>query len=206
MGKNMALYDAPFGFIPYGPVLRVQRYAVNTAPVLNFSPGDVVLPGGAIVSTPKGYLMDVLDAAVIVTATPALGAITSVEDEDGAPLQYMAAGRVGNGTIAGYLMIADHPDQIYLAQEDDGGSVAIDLVDGSMNADIASATVDAPNTETGRSTQQIDSSSIATTATLTIKLIRPHEDDIPAVDASPYVRWVCQINEHHYGDTIVGVT
>ena len=204
MPKNMALYDAPFGFIPYGPVLRVQRYAVNTAPVLNFSPGDVVLPGGAVVSTPKGYLMDVLDAAVIVTATSALGAVVSVEDENGAPLQYMAAGRVGNGTIAGYLMIADHPDQIYLAQED-GDSNAITLIEGSQNADIVSATVDAPNTETGRSTQQIDSSSAATDSTNTIKLIRPHEDDTPAVDASPYVRWVCQINTHHYGDTIAGV-
>ena len=203
MGINMAAYDAPFGFVPYGPVLRVQRYAVNTAPTVNFSVGDVVSAGGAVVSTPKGYLMDVDDAANVDGDAALLGAIVSIEDEDGAPLQYMAVARAGNSTIAGYLMIADHPDQLFIAQED-GGDNAIDLDEGSNNADIVSGTVQATGT-TYRSTQQIDSSTADTTAALQIKLIRPHEDDIPADDDNPYCRWVCVINEHYYGDTIAGV-
>jgi hypothetical protein len=204
MGINMAAYDAPFGFMCYGPILRVQRYAVNTAPTINLCPSDVVSAGGAIVSTPKGYLMDVDDAAVVDGDAGLLGAIVSCEDEDGAPLSYIAATRVGNGTIAGYVMIADHPDQIFIAQED-GGANAIDLSEGSMNANILSANLQAPDSNTGRSTQQIDSSSAATTAALNVKLIRPHEDDIPADDDNPYVRWVCTLNEHFYGDTIAGV-
>jgi len=86
MGVNMAVYDAPFGFICYGPTLRVQRYAVNTAPTVNFSVGDVVSAGGAIVSTPKGYLMDVDDAANVDGDAALLGAVVAIEDEDGAPL------------------------------------------------------------------------------------------------------------------------
>lgn len=204
MATNMATVDAPFGFIPYGSVLRVQRYAVNTAPTINIAPGDVVSAGGAVVSTPKGYLMDVDDAAVPDGDAALLGAVVAVEDEDGYPLSYIAAGRVGNSTIAGYLMIADHPDQIFIAQED-GGSNAIDLNEGSMNADVISATLCAPDTNTGRSTQQIDSSTAATTAALQIKLIQPYLDDIPADDANPYCRWVCTINEHFYDGTIAGV-
>jgi hypothetical protein len=204
MGVNMAAHDAPFGFIPYGNLLRVQRYAVNTAPTVNLSPGDLVSAGGAVVSTPKGYLMDVDDAAVVDGDAGILGSIVSCEDEKGAPLAYIAATRVGNGTIAGYVMIADHPDQMFIAQED-GGANAIDLAEGSMNADVISANLQAPDTNTGRSTMQIDSSSAATTAALQVKLIRPHEDDIPADDSNPYVRWVCVINEHFYGDTIAGV-
>jgi hypothetical protein len=204
MGKDMAAYDAPFGFMCYGPVLRVQRYAVNTEPVINFSPGDMVAAGGAVVSTPKGYLMDVLDAINLATAVPVFGAVISVEDEDGAPLQYMKATRVGNGTIAGYLMIADDPDQIYIAQED-GVTNAIDLAEGCMNLDVASETIQAPNLYTGRSQQTLESASAATDVTNTMKIIRPHEDDTPDVDASPYSRWVCQVNKHFYGDNFAGV-
>jgi len=204
MGVNMAAYDAPFGFIPYGPVLRVQRYAVNTAPTINLAPGDLICAGGAVVSTPKGYLMDVDDAAVMDGTAAILGSIVSVEDEDGAPLAYMAATRVGNGTIAGYVMVADHPDQLFLAQED-GDTNAITLAEGSQNADAISASLAAPDTNTGRSTMQIDSDTAGTGAALNVKLIRPHEDDIPADDDNPYCRWVCQINEHYYGDTIAGV-
>jgi hypothetical protein len=204
MGSNMATTDAPFGFIPYGNVLRVQRYAVNTAPTINISPGDLVAAGGAVVSTPKGYLMDVDDAAVPDGDPAILGSVVSCEDENGYPLAYIAATRVGNGTIAGYVMIADHPDQLFLAQED-GDTNAIDLDEGSQNADVVSASLCAPNTDTGRSTMQIDSDTAGTAAALNVKLIQPHIDDIPADDDNPYCRWVCQINEHYYGDTIAGV-
>ena len=204
MGQDMSAYDAPFGFRPYGELLRVQRYAVNTAPVINVCIGDLVEAGGAVVSTPKGYLMDIQDANVPDGNAALLGAVVAVEDETGCPIPYIAATRVGNGTIAGYIMVADHPDQIFIAQED-GADNAIDLAEGSMNADIVSATICAPNASTYISTQQIDSSTAANTAALQIKLICPHPDDTPAVDATPYCRWICTINEHYYDGTIAGV-
>ena len=202
MGVNMAVYDAPFGFVPYGPVLRVQRYAVVTEPTENFSPGDVVSCGGAVISTPKGYLMIVEDGSVVDGDPNLLGAVVSVEDEDGLPLAYMAPDRAGNGTIAGYLMIADHPDQLFIAQED--GTTVIGIASAGLNTEISTTALQAPNTDTGRSTMEIDSSEVATTATLQIKLIRPHEDDIPGVEGE-HCRWVCTINEHHYGDNYAGI-
>jgi hypothetical protein len=202
MGTNMAPYDTPFGFIPYGPTLRVNRYAVYTLPTENFSPGDIVSAGGAVVSTPKGYLMAVEDGSTVDGDPNLLGAVVSVEDEDGLPLAYMAPARVGNGTIAGYLMIADHPDQLFIAQEE--GTTVIAITSGGLNTDIVSTALQAPNTDTGRSTMEIDSSEVATTATLQIKLLRPHEDDIPGVEGE-HCRWICTINEHHYGDNYAGL-
>ena len=205
MGIDMAPYDAPFGFKPYGPLLRVQRYAVNTAPTINICVHDLVVGGGAIVSTPKGYLGDIADAAVPDGGAGIIGSVVGIEDEDGAPLSYIAATRVGNGTIAGYVMVADHPDQLYIAQED-GGANAIDLAEGQQNADTISSTLAAPGDTTYPISQmQIDSSSAGTGSDLQIKLIRPHEDDTPADDDNPYVRWICMINEHLLGDTIAGV-
>ena len=204
MTIDMSSVDAPFGFVPYGEVLRVQRYAVNTAPTINICVGDLVVGGGAIVSTPKGYLGDIADAAVPDGAAGIIGSVVAIEDEDGKPLKYIAPARTGNGTIAGYVMVADHPDQMFMAAED-GGANAIDLAEGQMNADIISATLCAPDSNTYRSTQEIDSSSAATTAALQVKLIRPHEDDTPANDTNCHARWICLINEHLYGDTIAGV-
>ena len=204
MGNDMSSVDAAFGFVPYGNVLRVTRYAVPTAPTINLCVGDLVAAGGEIISTPKGYLMAVDDAAVPDGDPAILGSIVSVEDSDGAHVQYLAPAATGDGTIAGYVMVADHPDQLFLAQED-GGANAIDLAEGSMNADVISAALCAPDANTGRSTMEIDSSTAATTAALNVKLISPHPDDTPADDTNCHARWICTINEHFYDGTIAGV-
>jgi hypothetical protein len=119
------------------------------------------------------------------------------------PVKYIAAAEAGNGTIAGYVMVADHPQQMFIAQEDAGGN-AITLVEGSMNADIVSVALCAGNSTTGVSKQEIDSSTAAATAALNVKLYGPHPDDTPAND-SYHCRYICTINEHYWGDTIAGI-
>ena len=199
----MANTDRPAGFVPYGPVLRQGLYAVNTAPTINICVGDIVVSGGAIVTTPKGFLQDVLDAAVPASAAANLGAVLSVMDSDGDTVKYLAPSTAGNSTIAGYIIVADHPDQRFIAQED-GATNAIDLSEGGQNADIICATLCAPNTVTGLSTQEIDSDSAGTSAGLVLKLLHPHINDTPADDSDVGCRWVVQINEHYYGDTMAG--
>lgn len=195
--------DAPFGFAVHGPLLRERLYAVNTEPVIHIYHNDIVIAGGAIVSTPaKGYLMDIADAAVPDGTAGILGAVTAIFDENMMPVSYIAATEEGNGVIAGYVMVADHPDQEFIAQED-GTTNAIDLADGSQNVDVVSVTICAGDTNTGISTQELASDTISANV-LQIKLIRPHERDLPADDTDIGCRWICQINEHFYGDTIVG--
>lgn len=203
MGLDMATVDAPTGFAPYGEVLRAQLYAINTAPTINVFHNDIVAAGGAFVSTPHGYMMIIEDGSVPDGNAALLGSVLAIFDENMDPTRYIAAGATGDGTIAGYVLVADHPQQMFIAQEDADGN-AIDLVEGSMNADIISVALCAGDTTTGISTQEIDSSTAATTAALNVKLYQPHPDDTPAND-SYHCRYICTINEHYWGDTIAGV-
>lgn len=202
----MGNIDRPFGFEPYGPVIRQQLYTIPTAPTINVCIGDAVQSGGLITSTPFGYKLSIEDGSVPDGDAGLLGVITAVFDEnmDIPSAKYIAPGATGNSTIAGYVMVADSPDQLYIIQEDADGN-AIDLAEGGLNADLISSALCAPDSTTGLSTQEIDSSSAASSASLQLKLIRPHDDDTPADDSDVGCRWIVQINEHLYGDTIAGI-
>ena len=201
---DMATIDRRFGFEPYGPVLRQRLYSVITAPTINVYHNDLVLAGGVFTTTPQGYMQSIEDGSVPDGNPGLLGSVLSVMDEDMNPLSYIAAARAGNSTIAGYVMVADHPDQQFVAQED-ADSNAITLAEGSMNADMISVALCAGDTKTGISRQEIDSDTAAATAALQIKLFAPHPHDTPAND-SYWCRYICQINEHYYGDTIAGIS
>lgn len=204
MGKDYSSVDNAFGFQPYGNVLRAQLYAVNTAPTINVYHNDLVQHGGTMVSTPIGYKPIIEDGSVPDSDPSLLGTVLSVFDEDMDPVAYIAAGETGNGTIAGYVLVADHPDQLFIAQED-GGNNAIDLTEAGWNADIVSASLCAGSTTTGIGTQEVDSSSAASSEALQVRLLYPHEDDTPADDSNANARWVVVINEHSYGATAAGI-
>lgn len=198
MGKDMSSVDAPFGVAPYGPILRAQMYAVNTAPTINIFTQEPVQHGGTMVATPIGYLPIIEDGAAPTSGTHLLGTVLACFDETLQPVKYIAAADAGNGTIAGYVLVADHPDQIFMAQED-GDTNAIDLAECGQNADLIWTV--GGSTTTGLSGVEIDSTSAATTAALQIRLIRPHEDDTPADDTNCHARWLFTINEHFYNST-----
>ena len=204
MGNEMNSTDYAFGFVPYGPILRARIYAVATAPTINVCINDLVVHGGTGASTPVGYKNIIEDSAVPDDAAALLGGVLAVFDENMYPLQYIAPARAGNSTIAGYVLVADHPMQLYLAQED-GATNAIDVAEMGQNANIVSATLCAPNTPTYMGTQEIDSDSANTAAARQVKLVEPHMDDTIADDDNPYARWIVQVNEHYYGDTIAGL-
>jgi len=204
MGIDMSSVDAAFGFEPYDVVLRSQLYAVITAPTINVCVKDIVVHGSTLVATPTGYLAAIEDGSVPDGDPQILGGVIGCYDENMKPLQYIPAARTGNGTIAGYVMVADHPDQLWIAQED-GDTNAIDLAEAGMNIDLISAALCAPNSFTGLSTQELDSTSAANTEALQFRLLWPHEDDTPAVDASPNSRWIVRANEHFYSATQAGL-
>lgn len=203
MGIDFASIDAAFGFQPYGNVLRAQLYAVLTAPTIYVFHNDIVVHGGTSVTTPMGYLPVIEDGSVPDSDPFILGSVLSVFDENMFPVPYIAPAEAGNGTIAGYVMVADHPDQLFIAQED-GESNAIDLAEAGNNCDLIAGTLCLGDTNTGISLMELDSDSAAASAALQFKLIRPHEDDTPADDTNHYARWIVQVNEHFYHD-VVGI-
>ena len=200
MGIDFASIDAAFGFQPYGNVLRSNLYAVNTAPTIYIMHNDIVVHGGTGVSTPIGYLPIIEDGSVPDSDTHILGSVLAVFDENMMPAKYIAPATAGNGTIAGYVLVADHPDQLFIAQED-GEANAIDLAEMGNNIDLIANTLCEGDTDTGLSTMELDSSSAATTAALQFRLIKPHEDDTPADDTNHYARWIVAVNEHFFNST-----
>ena len=186
----MANTDAPMGFQPYGPVLRADWYPVATAY------GTAIFVGDWVEITNTGLVCKVFDGdtrlGVEIDATGAagdeLGAVLGVLDSNGDPLLYLPASTTGDGVVAGYVLVADHPLQLYLAQED-GDTTPIAAASVGLN--IAMISTHTGNTTTGRSKQELDSNTVNTTATLALRLVKSYKNDTVA---SAYCRWVVMAN------------
>lgn len=100
-------------------------------------------------------------------------------------------------STAQYILVADDPDLIFEAQEDSvGGSIAMATA-GTKNVDLVAG---AGSTITGYSGWMLDSSTVATGATLQMRLLRGvHRTDNEM--ASAYARWLCKINLHSLRNT-----
>jgi hypothetical protein len=200
MSKNL---DNPNGVHPWGPVLRTQLYAVQTAPTIHMFHGDIVQHGGTSLSTKFGYIPIVEDGDVVATSDMILGSIVGVFDEDMDPVAYIDVGEAGDGTVAGYVMVADHPDQLFIAQED-CDTTPIPVTSSEMNADLIVVALNQGTEETGLSSYEIDSDTAADTATLMIKLHYPHPDDTVPGTSTYHTRWIFTINSHAKDSNIIG--
>ena len=193
------------GFTPYEKVISCHYYHVTTEPIIGFYHGDMVGVSGVNVNTGiMGVLPGAYDDAVIDGLRNVLGAVLAIFDENMDPCKYIAATDAGNSTIAGFVLVADDPMQFYVGREDFATN-AIDLDEGSDNANIVSVALSAGHTGTGRSTQLIDSDSAATTAALQLKIYGPHPndtllvaDDTPGTSADEGARYIVKVNESFY--------
>lgn len=198
----MANNDAAFGLAVWGQLLRARMYAVTTLPVINIFHGDPVEHEGNILATAFGPMNTIRDSAVCDDRPALLGAVVAIFDEKMDPLPYIAALRAGDDVVAGYIMVADHPDQEFLIQED-GVTTPIPLSKGGMNCDYQSPDTKSLGTAaTGVSLGELDSTQVGSGSDIQMKLHYPHPEDTVA---SAYCRWVVTINEHYYGDTMAGI-
>ena len=126
-----------------------------------------------------------------------LGSAIAIFDSDMDPVNYLAASTAGDSIVAGYVLIADHPRQKFIAQEDSDGN-SIEATEVGLNADMAGT---GGSTTTGISTMEIDSTSAATTNTLAVKILSAHPDD---TIASANCRFIVMINTHHRASNVVG--
>jgi hypothetical protein len=169
----MARADAPFGFMPYGTILRKQEYAVNAAATALFKYDMVKLAAGGDV-----------DRATAGDGTGLVGSVVGLLDSTKVPTTYIA----NSGT--GYAIVCDDPDQLYIAQEDLSGA-SLGLVDRFQNANIIVSTTGG-NRNTGRSTMELDSTTSAE-HNAQMKIIDVCELDRNS-EAAHYRRWICRIN------------
>lgn len=204
----MANLDIDAGFFPIEPVLRARLYPVPTAPTINICINDIVAADttSAAVWPKLGASIQIYDSAVLGD-TPGdeyliLGSVLEAFDEDLNPIAYIAAGRVGDGTAAGYVLVADHPDQQFIANVGE----ALTLANLDLNYPIDGAALYAPqSTETGISAQFIKVTNAAVTKTIPIRMYRQshYPDDSYA---SAGCRMICGITPMcHYWASDVAI-
>jgi hypothetical protein len=201
---NQAAIDAPTGFQPWESVIQAHLYSVVTSCATAFFVGDLVKHAGASLLTPvHGYLMQVQQHAA-GAAGLGLGAVLACFDHNYKPTGYIASGAVGNGTIAGYVLVSDSPHQLYIAQEDgDTGSMTVG--DIGLNADAINTA--SGNVNTYISGMEIDSNTSASTATLALHIVGLHPEDTAASASTTtgnHARYIVQLNTHSLGNNEKG--
>ena len=195
----------PFGLAPWEnneDRIRCHLYAVATNPTDGVYLGSMVKSEGTSLSTPfNGNLLSV-GIATAGAAGSIVGGVIGVFDSNMFPVSHIAAAEVGNGVIAGYALVCDNPYQRYIAQED-GDGASIIAANIGLNADLVGVTGD---DVTGVSKQALDSSSVATTATLAVKIVGVHPEDTLSTDgvAGNYCRFIVMINAAAMAPNVVG--
>jgi len=182
---------------------KVNQYYIAAADTNPFFPGDLVRLNRTADAT-RGIRGITLAAA----GGPAVGVIIAVgTNAEGGPYinpsDLTATSRpTGAQAVAYYAAVCDDPDVIFEIQEDgDGGTIA--STDSMDNADIIYA---APATGVRVSGTMVDSSSVADTATLNLKLlglVRKYEQGVLNTFGL-YAKWLCLINNHQYRTGILG--
>lgn len=200
--SDQALIDMPDGFTPWGPILRARWYSVVTSNAVAIYHGVIVeYVGNTLVTPTMGSLPAVIpeEHGAVLTL---VGVVIGIADHNFQPMLYMPVTTIGNAVIAGYVLVADHPDQVFVAQED-GDTSSIIAANIGLAADCIGV---GGSTTTGRSAMEIDSNTIAATSTFALKVIGVHPEDTMNVGAAAGTncRFLVTINSHIYGPNTSG--
>lgn len=194
----MANTDNASGLQVWGELYGANLYAVATEYATAMYLGVLLEHNAESYATRFGGAIPGCQVEEEGAAGSLLGAAIGFFDPDMDPINYLAAATVGDETVAGYVLIADHPMQKFIAQEDSDGN-SIEASEIGYNADMKGT---GGNTTTGISTMEIDSTSAANTASLAVKLLSAHPDD---TIATANCRFIVTINSHHNAPNVVGV-
>lgn len=173
--------------------------------------------GGPYNGSVSVYYVPADNATALFVGDPVIG-ITNSSDANGVPTAEIATaaggayvlgvmmGRANNAgqlvipvtqnqavylpaLTAAYIYVADDPNLLYWAQEDSvGGAMAVGA--SSRNVDLIAG---AGNTTSGYSGWMLDSSTLQTTATLQMRIMRALQEVDNQAGAS-YAKWLCRIN------------
>ena len=188
----MANQDAPFGLKPISRtgssyVGSINRYYISGSNATAMGVGDPVVSAGSadadgVPSVARAAAGDAIRGVVV-------GFDFLDRDQENLP-QYRPA------SVECYALVADDPDMRVLVQEDSVVST-LAATDVGLNADFIVANA---NSVTGRSQVELDSSSAATTNTLSLKVLELYQaaDNVIGDNA----KWVCSLNTSELnGDT-----
>lgn len=185
----MANVDKAFGLRPLGNLSATgaqKQYGYQIEDNYNTS-----IFQGDLVTLKDGYIIKF----VAGTNTAAVGVFNGCFYNDPTTQKptwknyYPANTNITQGKIIADVI--DDPSQLFIIQADED----IVQADFGKNADVTTGSTG--NTTTGVSTMELDSSTIATSATLNLKLVGLYE--VPGNALGNYAVVVVKINEHLYG-------
>lgn len=145
---------------------------------------------GDLVTLKDGYILQ-FDPASHTAAVGVFNGVFYTDPTTGKPTfsnYYPGSVNITTGTIQADVL--DDPNQLFVIQADED----IEQADFGKNADV---TVGTGSTTTGVSDMELDSSTIATTAALNLKLVGIY--DTPGNALGNFCQVVVKINEHLYG-------
>lgn len=184
----MANVDKPFGLRPLGNLSGTGSQKQYGYEIADNQSGAIYQ--GDLVTVYDGYLVKFAPA----THTAAVGVFNGcnyIDPTTGKPTwknYYPGSVNITAGQIIADVI--DDPSQLFVIQVDE--SVA--QTDVGMNADVVGT---GGSTTTGVSTMELDSSSIAKTAALNLKIVGLW--DVPGNEFGTNAVVVVKINEHLYG-------
>lgn len=197
----MANQDTAFGLRPIGlngaganttGVTQYEIAATNTNAIYQYSP---VIPLAAGV-------IDIVGAANGGTV-PALGVLMGVEYVDSSSKKtvfknyWPGANSVSVDTnFPVKAFVADNPNQLFMAAAD-GSSTDRATALSNIFANVSLATGTSGSTANGRSTAELDISTVATTATLFMRIVGLTQDDANLDYDAAGVNYVVRFNFHH---------
>lgn len=192
----MANSDSASGFLAVGNmgsnyVPPVQRVAFAAGDSVAAYRGSLVKLTGAVDAdgvTPVVELADPSDTKIV-------GAIQWFEPQRGGDwtIYYREA------STRTYAYVPRDPNQVYQVQEDSDGGNIDPATSIGLNVDF---TAESGNTSSGLSTMELDSSTVANTAALPIRLIQPvdRQDNDPTSTSANGV-WLVTINQDDLRNT-----
>lgn len=184
----MANTNFPRGLQPYGNLLQVTEYTLSSGYAQDLFIYDPVVVNG----TNRNVVI-----ATAGTGNAITGSIVGIYDADKVPLQYWDSGHSG----VGYVLVADSPDQVFIAQGD-GDTSYLDINDCNGNVNLVSGAGSTVNNLSGWELD--DSDTGGATADDQIRLIRPDQRVDNTVGIAN-ADWLCRINNHTANAGIVGV-
>lgn len=183
----MANIDFPRGLQPWGNLLRATEYKIAA------SYGTSLFIGDPVIATGTDRNVSIATAG---TGNKILGAILAIYDVNKVPIDYFVA----STATAAYVLVADHPDQVFVAQGD-GDTSYLDINDCNGNVNLIGGTGSTFNYRSGWELN--DSDTGGSTAGDQIRLVRPAEIPGNTVGIANCL-WICRINNHQALQGIVG--
>jgi len=184
----MANVNKPFGLRPLGNLSGTGSQKQYGYEIADNQAGAIFQ--GDLVTLKDGYILQ-FNPATHTAAVGVFNGCNYIDPTTGKPTwsnYYPGSVNITQGKIIAEVL--DDPSQMFVIQHD-GDSAATDY---GLNADIV---VGSGSTTTGVSANVLDTSSIATTAALNLKIIGLWDVPNNAVGTNAVV--VVKINEHLYG-------